>query len=82
MKAAAEPFEGSRRQARGTIVDQLRRAARRGITLGALAEGLRDGERGLGDLVEILVKLEQEGLAELSPSARKGSPRGLVRLPR
>jgi A/G-specific adenine glycosylase len=81
--SSSEPFEGSRRQARGTIVDHLRRAARKGITLGALAGQMHhEGERNLEWLVEILAKLEQEGLAELSPGAKKGSPRGLVRLPR
>jgi A/G-specific adenine glycosylase len=81
--ASSQPFEGSRRQARGTIVDHLRRAARKGITLGALAGQMHhEGERDLDWLVEILSKLEQEGLAELSPGARKGSARGLVRLPR
>jgi A/G-specific adenine glycosylase len=81
--ASSQPFEGSRRQARGTIVDHLRRAARKGITLGALAGQMHhDGERDLDWLVEILAKLEQEGLAELSPGARRGSARGLVRLPR
>jgi hypothetical protein len=34
-----------------------------------------------GRLVEILTKLEAEGLAELSDGARKGSARGIVRLP-
>ena len=32
-------------------------------------------------LAEILTALEKEGLAELTPAARKGSVRGLVRLP-
>jgi A/G-specific adenine glycosylase len=79
----AEKFEGSRRQARGTIVDHLRRAARKGITLGDLAKemGPNGSTSDLAKLVEILGKLEQEGLAVLTPAARKGSPRGLVRLP-
>lgn len=78
-----EPFEGSRRQARGSIVDHLRRAARKGIFLAELARRLHPDarDRDLGWLVEILERLEQEGLAELTPAARKGSPRGLVRLP-
>jgi A/G-specific adenine glycosylase len=79
----AEPFEGSRRQARGSVVEHLRRAARRGLTLGQLAREMRHGDdRDLGWLVEILVRLEEEGLAELTPAARRGSPRGVVRLPR
>lgn len=75
-----EKFEGSRRQARGSIVDHLRRAARKGVTLSDLSE--RMGSNGdVALLVELLTKLEQEGLAELTPGARKGSPRGIVRLP-
>jgi len=82
-KPASEPFEGSRRQARGTIVDHLRRAARKGITVGELARRMDPDGKGadLERLVDILSKLEAEGLAELSPGARKGSGRGLVRLP-
>lgn len=81
-KATGEPFEGSRRQARGTIVDHLRRAARKGVSLGELSNLMHpSGDRDLAWLVEILSKLEHEGLAELTPGARKGSPRGLVRLP-
>jgi len=78
-----ERFEGSRRQARGTIVDHLRRAARKGISLSELADLMADanGDRDIGRLAEVLSKIEQEGLAELTPGARKGSPRGLVRLP-
>ncbi|MGH2725972.1 MAG: A/G-specific adenine glycosylase [Actinomycetota bacterium] len=77
-----ERFEGSRRQARGTIVDHLRRAARKGITLSELSDLMQpNGDRDLERLVAVLAKLEQEGLAELSPGVRKGSPRGLVRLP-
>jgi A/G-specific adenine glycosylase len=77
-----EPFEGSRRQVRGSIVDHLRRAARKGITLGALSNQMHpNGDGDVRALVEILSRLEAEGLAELSPAARKGSGRGLVRLP-
>jgi A/G-specific adenine glycosylase len=77
-----EPFEGSRRQRRGAIVDHLRRAARKGITISELTSLMGpDGAQG-DRLVEILLRLEGEGLAELSPGARRGSPRGLVRLPR
>lgn len=80
---ASEPYEGSRRQARGTIVDHLRRAARKGITVGELAKRMDPDGNGADAprLVEILAKLESEGLAELSVGARKGSSRGIVRLP-
>ena len=77
-----ERFEGSRRQRRGSIVDHLRRAARKGITVSELSRLMHpagDGDPAL--LRELLAKLEQEGLAELSPAARKGSARGIVRLP-
>lgn len=79
-----EAFEGSRRQLRGGIVDQLRKAARKGISLATLAERMHPNghDRDLSWLVEILERLEEEGLAELTPGARRGSPRGLVRLPR
>ena len=75
-----EKFEGSRRQARGTIVDHLRRAARKGITIKDLTKQMGEGADP-ARLVEILTALESEGLAELTPAARKGSARGLVRLP-
>jgi len=80
---SSEPYEGSRRQARGTIVDHLRRAARTGVTIGELARRMDPDGNGtdLHRLVEILAKLESEGLAELTPGARNGSARGLVRLP-
>jgi len=81
-RRASEPFEGSRRQARGTIVDHLRRAARKGITVGELHRQMHpEGDGDPAVLVAILTKLESEGLAELSPAARAGSARGLVRLP-
>ena len=77
-----ERFEGSRRQTRGTIVDHLRRAARKGITVAELSQLVHpDGDGDTALLVELLAKLEQEGLAELTPGARKGSARGIVRLP-
>ena len=76
-----EPFEGSRRQTRGGIVNHLRTAARKGVTLGSLAGSMHHHERSLDWLVEILTQLESEGLAHLSPAARRGSPRGTVRLP-
>ena len=75
-----EKFEGSRRQQRGTIVDHLRRAARKGITVADLTKQMGE-DADTGRLVEILTALEKEGLAELTPAARKGSSRGLVRLP-
>lgn len=83
LAKASEPFEGSRRQARGTIVDHLRRAARKGITVGELAKRMSPEGNGADAtrLVEILTKLETEGLAELTDGARKGSARGIVRLP-
>lgn len=80
---ASEPYAGSRRQARGSIVDHLRKAARKGVTVGELARRMdREGDgAGTARLFEILTKLETEGLAELSDGARKGSARGIVRLP-
>lgn len=78
-----ERFEGSRRQVRGGIVEHLRRAARKGVTLAALDAKMHpNGGGSIDDLVEVLLRLEQEGLAELTPGARRGSPRGIVRLPR
>lgn len=79
----AEPFEGSRRQKRGGIVDHLRRAARRGLSLADLAKAIHpDGDdRDLAWLVDLLDGLERDGLVQLTPGARKASPRGLVRLP-
>lgn len=79
----AEPFEGSRRQKRGGIIDHLREAAAKGVTLGALARAIHPGriERDLSWLVELLEGLAADGLVEMSPSAGRGSPRGIVRLP-
>lgn len=79
----AEPFQGSRRQARGGIVDRLRRAARGGVTLSQLAKAVHPGraETDLSWLGDLLAGLERDGLVELSAAARSGSPRGLVRLP-
>ena len=75
-------FEGSRRQTRGTIVDHLRRAAQKGVTVGELVREMHpDGDGDPRTVVEILVKLEAEGLADLTPAARGGSARGVVRLP-
>lgn len=78
-----EPFAGSNRQKRGNIVDALRDAAAEGITLAALAKAMHhEDDRELGWLVELLEGLAADGLVELTPAARKGSPRGKVRLPR
>lgn len=77
-----ERFEGSRRQARGRVVDQLRRAAKRGITVKELFARLHPaGDGDAYEMTGILVRLEEEGLVRLSPSARRGAPRGIVRLP-
>ncbi|HEX9711754.1 MAG TPA: A/G-specific adenine glycosylase [Actinomycetota bacterium] len=82
-RPAKEPFEGSRRQKRGGIIDVLRAAAADGITLASLGKVVHpNGEdRDLGWLVELLEGLERDGLVSLTPGARRGSPRGVVRLP-
>lgn len=79
----AERFEGSRRQKRGSIVDHLRDAARDGLTMATLARALHPegGDRDLDWLAELVVGLERDGLVRLTPAARRGSPRGVVRLP-
>jgi A/G-specific adenine glycosylase len=79
-----EPFEGSRRQKRGGIIDALRARSGEGITLGALAKAIHpdDDRRDLTWLTELLEGLEHDGLVQISPSARRGSARGIVRLPR
>lgn len=83
-RRAREPFEGSRRQKRGGIVDALRAAAADGLTLATLAKAVHP--KGLDPdllwLVELLEGLERDGLVALTPGARRGSPRGVVRLPR
>jgi A/G-specific adenine glycosylase len=81
---SGEPFKGSRREKRGGIVDHLREAAEEGITLASLAKVLHPdgGDHELGWLVELLGGLERDGLVEMTAGAKKGSPRGLVRLPR
>lgn len=78
-----EPFEGSRRQKRGSIVDALRAAAVSGVTMSALAKGIHHEPPGrdLTWLVELLEGLEADGLIRMSDAARRGSPRGIVRLP-
>jgi A/G-specific adenine glycosylase len=76
------PFEGSRRQKRGGIIDHLRDTAGEGVSLSALAKVIHpDGDRDLVWLVELLEGLERDGLVDMTPSARRGSPRGIVRLP-
>jgi A/G-specific adenine glycosylase len=78
-----EPFEGSRRQKRGNIVDALRDAAAEGITLKALANAMHhERDDDLRWLVELLEGLASDGLVEMTPAARKGNARGKVRLPR
>lgn len=83
-RPAKEPFEGSRRQKRGGIIDALRDAAADGITMGKLAHAIHPDHEdpNLYWLVELLEDLERDGLVEMTPGARKGSPRGVVRLPR
>jgi len=78
-----EAFEGSRRQKRGGIIDTLRAAAAQGVTLAALARVIhsKGEDRSLTWLVELLEGLERDGLVTMSESARRGSPRGTVRLP-
>jgi len=75
-------FEGSSRQKRGGIVDHLRKAAEDGVSLAALGKAIHpDGGSDLTWLVELLEGLESDGLVEMTPSARRGSARGIVRLP-
>jgi len=88
-KAKREPrppkqsrFEGSSRQKRGGIVDHLRRAAEDGVSMAALGRAIHPhGGPDLTWLVELLEGLESDGLVEMTPAARRGSARGLVRLP-
>jgi len=76
------PFEGSSRQKRGGIIEHLRDTAGDGVSLAALAKVIHpDGDRDLGWLVELLEGLERNGLVEMTPGARRGSARGIVRLP-
>ena len=78
-----EPFEGSRRQKRGGIIDTLRENAAEGVTMAALAKVIHpEGDRDLVWLVDLLEGLEADGLVELTPAARRGNGRGKVRLPR
>ena len=75
-------FEGSTRQKRGGIVDHLRRAAEDGVSMSALGKAIHpEGGPDLTWLVELLEGLERDGLVEMTPSARRGSGRGVVRLP-
>ncbi|MFA5891697.1 MAG: A/G-specific adenine glycosylase [Actinomycetota bacterium] len=83
-RAAVEPLDGSRRRKRGAVVDALRAAAERGLSLARLAAAVHSdgsGDRDLMWLVELLEGLERDGLVTLTPAARRGSSRGLVRLP-
>lgn len=76
------PFEGSSRQKRGGIIDHLRETAEEGVSLSALAKVIHpDGDRDLAWLVDLLEGLERDGLVDMTPGARRGSPRGIVRLP-
>jgi A/G-specific adenine glycosylase len=77
------PFEGSRRQKRGGIIDHLREAAEDGVALSELSKAIHPDshERDLSWLVELLEGLVADGLIEMTPGARRGSPRGIVRLP-
>jgi A/G-specific adenine glycosylase len=77
------PFEGSRRQKRGGIIDHLREAAEDGVSLSELARAIHPDshDRDLSWLVELLEGLQRDGLIEMTPGARRGSPRGIVRLP-
>jgi A/G-specific adenine glycosylase len=78
-----QPFKGSSREKRGSIVDHLREAAEEGITLSELAKAIHPGrpDRDHSWLVDLLEGLERDGLVEMTPGARRGSPRGVVRLP-
>jgi len=76
------PFEGSSRQKRGGIIDHLRDTAGEGVSLSVLAKVIHpNGHKDLTWLVELLEGLEREGLVEMTPGARRGSARGIVRLP-
>jgi len=83
-RPAKEPFQGSRRQKRGGIIDTLRGAASAGVSMTSLAQAIHPngGDRDLGWLVELLEGLERDGLVSMTPGARRGLPRGVVRLPR
>ena len=75
-------FEGSNRQKRGGIIEHLRRTADYGVSLSALGKVIHpDGGADLMWLVELLEGLERDGLIEMTPGARRGSARGIVRLP-
>jgi A/G-specific adenine glycosylase len=75
-------FEGSSRQKRGGIIDHLREAAAGGVSMSALGKAIHpDGGPDLTWLVQLLEGLERDGLIEMTPSARRGSGRGVVRLP-
>lgn len=73
--ARSERFEGSRRQVRGAVVEELRRRPG-ATTFAALSRAVPSRQ-----LAAILVDLESEGLVVLSRRARGGAPRSTVRLP-
>lgn len=75
-----ERFAGSRRQMRGAIVERLRRAGERGVSVRQLSAAL-PGRPRPSTVAAILAGLESDGLVRASPAARKGSAGGLVRLP-
>lgn len=82
-RAPKPPFEGSSRQKRGGIIDALRESAEKGITLRELSDVIHPThpDRDLRWLVDLLAGLEADGLVVMTPGARKGSPRGIVRFP-
>jgi A/G-specific adenine glycosylase len=69
-------FEGSMRQVRGAVVRILRDEPR--CTLGTLARRSGHSPERVADAV---ATLHREGLVEAGPAARRGEPRGSVRLP-
>lgn len=79
---APERFEGSSRQRRGAIVNMLRHSPK-GLTVGAVLAGLSLGGLPVeaNAVQSALLGLERDGLVDLTPAARDGSTRGLVRLP-
>lgn len=83
-RVVPKPFAGSRRRNRGVVVEALRDAAERGLSLARLSSAVHPNgsvEHDLLWLVELLEGLERDGLVSLTSAARRGSPRGLVRLP-
>jgi hypothetical protein len=68
-----QPFEGSRRQARGAVI-RLLRESNSVVTFAVLSRAVPGAD-------EVLDSLAQDGLVVLSDTARARSPRGRVRLP-